>query len=519
MKNRINSMQKAVWCLFLGMTFGLGIVSTAFGVGSVTLSENQVAVGDSVELIFTSDKPIQAAPDLQSIQSLFRVGNQQQMSQTSVVNGQRTQTYQLIFTLFPKKVGQFKIGPFDFDGTQIPSQVLTVRSTALPTISDSAKDGGDAAQKEGVFSLIASLSGNRIYEGETAVYTVRLEEGVGLVGAEIRPPVQAGMSFERLGDDKFARTVQDGQSINVFERSFLITPSKTGTYTLGASELFGAVLDKNKRQKKTSALGNFLGDGFFFDEFNLPRKEVYLESNELVLTVLQKPFDWKGWWLPSTEVLLHEDYKIPDKIRVGDPLERHVLLSVKGVEATKLPLLTQQASADFKVYANPEHRQTDLINNQLVGTQDITFVLMPTTQGKLKIPSITLSWFNTLSGQKETAVLPSKEIDVLPSLNVLQSTGDASFKENESTGEILNLLPFNQQDVQQKSFVEESKNILQVFLRDFEREWQVMSGLLCIVLVGSVFFVFKRRKHKKNLLVSKNEKKKKEKPLPELYPF
>lgn len=518
----LNFLKNRNFCI-LGIFLFLIIMSPAsFAASHISLSESQIEMGESVNLVFNSDQPLSSVPDLNSIQSFVRIGAQQQVMNTSVINGKVTQTYQLIFNLFPIKEGEFQIGPFDVEGEQTQAlRLRVVKGDLLPAT------GTNEVGKKGIFSIEASLSADKIYEGETAFYRIRVEESVGLINANLQTPVQKGLTITPVGENSVSQSVKDNQKINVFERSFIITPAEAGTFQISGAQLFGFIPDTRWRTQQTSPLSRFLGDDFFLDAFAPSQKEVYLQSNPVNLTVLPKPSDWKGWWLPSTEVTLTEDYKIPEHLRVGEPIERNVVLSVKGVESERLPLLTQPASIDFKMYANPEQRHTDIISNQLVGTQNITFVLMPTRAGKLKIPAITVPWFDTQTAQKRIAILPEKEIEILPQNNQaaggniqpLSPTFPSPEENINSLSQQTTAIPGESKDVVQES--EKSKWKAFILSTYGALGWfELLLGFIVIAIAFLAIYLRVRIRRPKLLVPPKTpSQKKKSKPLPDLYPF
>lgn len=494
-----------------------------FASGTVTLSSNQVRLGESIDLIFTADQPITVAPDLGDLQSSVRIGAQRQLSNTSVINGRVSQSYQLIFTLFPKKEGRLKVGPFDFNGTKTEVLFLTVEKM-LPL----SENGLDTTKKKGTLSLMASLSSDKIYEGETALYTVNLSESVGLMNASIGAPSTEGLSVISVQEGSISQKIQDNQKINEISYPFLLVPNQAGVYQIPSAELFAFMPDVNAGTSKETPLSRFLEDDFFFDVFGSAKKEIYLQTNPVTLTVLPKPSDWQGWWLPSTNVVLTENYRIPEKIRVGDTIERSVLLSVAGIEASKLPLLVQPVSDDFKIYANPEKRQTDLVNNQPVGTQDITFVLMPIKSGKLKIPAVTISWFNTKTAQKMDATLPEMEIDVLPAENQALSLENKEIETLDTSlkTKVSGVLGSVNDTTQRISINKEIPvcGFKSIVLSIYENlNWfKVLLFIAILIVVGTLILLCIWKCRRRKIFISMEKQlveKKKTKPLPDLYPF
>ena len=84
--------------------------------------------GESVQLIFQSDKAFTEAPDLTGLKKDFVVSGQQQRQSSSWVNGVGSARYELIYNVFPRREGVLSAGPFTVNGETVDSVFLTVQS-------------------------------------------------------------------------------------------------------------------------------------------------------------------------------------------------------------------------------------------------------------------------------------------------------------------------------------------------------------------------------------------------------
>lgn len=552
--------------------FGIGIcyASWAMAEPQITVSPQTVSYGDRVQLVLSDDKPIQNLPDLSSLQNDFVIRGQQQMESTSVVNGVKTENHQLILSLFPKRKGALEIGPFDWNGKMFPKQTLTVaEQTQMPSngpTSDNAQSAtqgsvSETAQKTAqnqqaetnkrVFEAVARIEPQQIYEGESAVYTIRLSENIGLTQAQIQTPNNAQYTLTPFGQDKMEKTMLNGEPVRSYERAFLLTPDSVGTFELTGGVL-GLVPDmRAQRQRIPQAFGmfpDFFGEDDFFNQaFGTPQKEVYAGTNTATLTVKPKPADWSGWWLPSRDVQLKEltNLKETEIVTLGTPIERHVQLSVLGVDGNKLPLLTQPVSHGIQAYANPDKRTVIETEKGPVGIEEITFVIVPTETGDITIPAIRVKWFNTVTEQVAVAEVPARTITVVAeggagesnlnnsdkNINTaphLQNSSEDVATPVESSAENSALSAVKKTSKQGENLSDTAdrreKNAITLLEKMYEifGVFELMLAVIVIAIFGGVFVYMKRLHRRKRYLdpaQNKSKKQGKEKPLPDLYPF
>ena len=371
-------------------------------------------MGESVSLVFVSDKPFKEKPDLSVLASDLHIAGQQQRQSSSWVNGVGGTTYELSYTVFPRKEGVIQTPPFSLNGETVAPAVLTISA---------ASDHPDTAQSDEVSaSLGMTLSGmfqtTTPYVGESVLYTVRLKDKVGLLDGEIRPPVISGAEVSVFGEDKIYQKREDGRIVTIFERTFLVTPTQSGSLTVTPATFFGVVPEQKKATSTRDPWD-------LFDTFGLlgQQKEVYLETPSEILNVQNKPANWQGWWVPGTKAVLKETWRLPSEIRVGDAIERTITLSVDHVMAERLPVPVQAGNSTLKVYPSPEKRSMVSGPDGVIGTVSVSVALVPTTAGSLTIPAVSVPWFNTQTGKREQAELPEKNIEVIPALAVSGEEG------------------------------------------------------------------------------------------------
>lgn len=434
---------------------------------TVSFSRGQVPLGQSVELVFSSDVPITQAPDLTSLTTDFSVAGQQTQTLSSVVNGNVSQSYQLIYNLLPRRTGTLTIAG------------LTVNSNPLPTISLTVTKGPDTSEAQGALKLTATVSKNKIYQGESFVYTMQLFDPIGISDGEFMPPILNKAGVQQLGKDELFTKMMKGKPVQVFQRQYLITPEEAGDFTLKPGQFQGLASVRRGTKKNTTDLFEM---GLLFDGLMTGQQRVFAVAEPSKIEVLARPSDWEGWWLPSSGVTLTEVYHLPDEINKGSTVERVITLTAKGVQAEDLPQIIQSGASGLNVYPSPEKRENQHNNDTLTGVLTVSIVLVPTRAGELIIPAISIPWFNTTTAQKEIAILPPKTIMVAGQVEVTPILSAPVAAQEADAGYGAWIL------------------------------WISLIGGILIgggIMGGIAYFAIKR----------KEQNAKKEKPLPDLYPF
>ena len=478
--------------VFLGV---LCLPLVALAETTVRFEPATVSLGESTELVIETDRPLTAEPDLSALAGSFAVAGQQQGMRTVSVNGKRRTKYRLALNVFPRKEGELSTGNIVINGVQVKPAVLTVTPAGTnPNLP---------------ITLEAFANQSTVYPDETFLLTIKLTHGVALLDAKIMTPTLENAKMVLLDMDKTTQEYKAGRPVYVYERTFAVTPEKPGYLTVPPLEVYGLVADRDNQNDLFS--GNILFDGLLGGQ-----KEIRLASNPVQVTVLEKPADWSGWWLPATQVSLGAQDTFPDQINVGDSLTRNIKLTALGVVAEKLPVPKQNAVGGIKVYPSPEQRETlQTPVGDIQGVVSVSYILVPAKAGNLTLPEVRVPWFNTQTRQMEEAVIPPKVITVLG--DAAQAMPDekaatpAPQKEKKKAA-----APKKQQKATptQTPAPEAPKNGRPIY-------WIIGSSLLALGIgLGLGFLLFRRKKHRSYRLPDADQKKKKKKkPLPDLYPF
>jgi len=121
-------------CLILG---ALLFLVSQMSVAEVTarVSRNPIALNESVELLFESDRAPDNEPDFSSVEEDFEVVNRNKSQSVQLINGDMSRRITWQLTLIPKHAGQLEIPEIDFGGDRSKSIMLTVSESQSPDLA------------------------------------------------------------------------------------------------------------------------------------------------------------------------------------------------------------------------------------------------------------------------------------------------------------------------------------------------------------------------------------------------
>ncbi|MCU7796968.1 MAG: BatD family protein [Candidatus Thiodiazotropha sp. (ex Myrtea spinifera)] len=120
-------------------------------------------------------------------------------------------------------------------------------------------------------------------------------------------------------------------------------------------------------------------------------------------------------WLPLEQLTLQVDLPTSYKAAAGKPLPVKVELTALGQGGNQLPSLEQQLKSEaFRVYREHSEVSTTLNKNnkKTKGRRVETFILVPQYGGDLKLPELSINWWNTRSNMPQRTSFPLQPIAV-----------------------------------------------------------------------------------------------------------
>ena len=462
----------------------MGLCSFAWNAWALEahLSPNPIMQGESTELVISSDKPISAPENLKELTQNFMVAGQQQRQSSQFINGVGSTTYELAFVLFPLRQGEI----------EVPALKVGQEKTSPLTLKVVDKQQKASDEKDlPVLELSATVSDNKPYVGQTIFYTLTLTDGQGILEGEMIPAKVENARLAQIGQDKTSSIIKDGQRVHEIERIYTISFDKAGKIEIAPALFNGQVAYQAPRPTSKRKFFGIADAELFMGGLLNTTRPVSFTSNSVEIEVQPKPAGISGWWLPSSKVELNADYQIPEIVQVGDTISGQFILTAQDVNANDMPVPRLKGSENFRIYPQPEERTTTVQGDHLVGRVSVSFMLIPLKVGQMEIPEVSVSWFNTETKKIEKATVPPRPIMVEQG-SVAPIIGPA---EKE-------IAPVSKSESEPIPSSQPSQNTW---------IWVVVSGLIGLA-VGAVAVILWH-------LYRTRFRKKKEKPLPDFYPF
>jgi len=383
-----------LWLLCLLLPFSAAAASV-----QASLDRNDVHLGETVRLNLRIDGSMNAdTPDLSALDNDFEVLGSSTNSTLSVINGRQSAELIIGIALRPKHIGDLQIPSLTVAGSQTSPLTLHVGPPDSSTDADTHKD---------IF-IETTASPDHVYAGQQLLYTVRLFFDVDLNSGSLPDPHPDGTDVRKLGGDTDYESIRNGRRYHVIERRYALIPQHAGTLTIPSIEFQGEAVDPANPNDP----GSYFGQGGLFGNTS----PVTADSSPVTVNVQTAPADWgTTTWLPARALTLKlEGLPGDDKAQIGQPINLHMSVDAQGLPADALPQLSLPAIDGATVYPDQSTDTTHDDGQWLTGHRERSFAIFPQHAGSLVIPAISLTWFNTQTGQKQVTTIPAHTLTVLP---------------------------------------------------------------------------------------------------------
>jgi hypothetical protein len=121
-------------------------------------------------------------------------------------------------------------------------------------------------------------------------------------------------------------------------------------------------------------------------------------------------------WLPARDLQLSEEWsRDDDEITAGEPLTRHVTISVLGQIETQIPAIKPPSAAGVNIYPDKPELSREIRPGGIRGQRKDQYALIGTGPGTVVLPAVEVPWWNVESGEWEIARLPERSIKFVSS--------------------------------------------------------------------------------------------------------
>jgi len=396
----------------------------------------EVPWGESVALhIRLRGSLIASEPDVTPLESAFEVLDVGRSQRQTIINGVHDASTDWTITLLPKSTGTVEIPALQVGSGRTEAVSLSV----LAGTQGMPPDPRDTAleQAEPAFVRVRAERPDP-YEQERVLLHVRLYAGPEVLEGVLHDLDIEGAIAVRIGEDRSFREEVSGRSYRGIERTFAVLPEAPGKLVVPAIAFEGFVRNENPAQSRrwfgsfgSSLIDEFLagrgGAGDLFSGFTAGgRRRILVRSQPLTLDVRPRPEASKDtWWLPARAVSLSESWEPEShQVSVGEALTRRITLRAEGAGAMQLPALVTPQTEGAKQYAEaPQSTETEAGSARV---QEITVI--PTKPGRLELPPIEVSWWDSVADAPRVASLGPRTIEVVgePLATVAVASGSAA---------------------------------------------------------------------------------------------
>ncbi len=345
---------------------------------SVTLDREQGSISRVLEMTLEAEqsRPL-PSPDFSALERDFTVLNNSKFSVSNFRNGKTYYNSRWSIRLRPRRTGELVIPAI---------RVGPERSRSLTYLVASQETAADQLP----LFLETSVSPDLNYSRSAFILSVRLYFSEPLASAELTEPDIEGVHSERLGNQLSYQQDYRGQSYQVVEQRYALFPLTAGRFSVPAIRFSGTASDSSQ---PLSAL-----------------------SEPLEFEALPPPPESPaGTWLPATELRIEERWSAPpDHLRVGDTLNRTLVIEAHNIPADWLPAPHMASQQGISVHPQAPRVSQQSDTGTLVSRKEIEYRLLLTRTGQLSLPALEISWWDTVRDQRESSGLKEVTLDVAP---------------------------------------------------------------------------------------------------------
>ena len=382
----------------------VGLDANASVVANV--DRGDVELNESFTLEIVIDTETNIAPDISALDQDFYVGQGNQLSNTTISNGQIRRSKTWTYILMPKRAGRLVIPAIS---------VGNERSAPLTVV---VSEPSYAPPGEADVFVTGEIDFDETYVQAQVLYKIKIYRAVATRQPSLRDPVITGAEtlVELAGDDRSYEAIIDSKAYNVVERVLALYPQESGEIQISPARFEARVL-RNGR---------------------ITGRKVY-ESAAQTITVKPIPAPPADYpdaaWLPARDVKLTEDWSNDtDELAAGQPITRHVTISVLGQLETQIPAIEPPATAGLNVYPDKPDLSRRIESGGIRGIRKDQYAMIGVVPGGIHLPTVEVPWWNIELGEWQVARLPERTIDILPSGELARDAMTPVSAVAESTG-------------------------------------------------------------------------------------
>lgn len=367
------------------------------------VDNNHVPLGETFVLTLQyDDAPGTSEPDLTPLQKDFNIYSVGRNYQTTIINGETSQTYQWNVVLSPKVENEAVIPSISFKN--LSSSPIQITVAAAPK------------QQQNI-SMSYDISNPEPYLQEQIIYTLTIKTSENLQGSLPQFIDDGGQNWiiKQISEPIVDTELDNGIESKIITIRYALFPQKSGVLTIPQMRLHAYYPDKNKGRAPSNLFSAFFNDNFLNSfGFDNNMKKVDLATQPKSVEVKPVPAENNGyWWLPSSQVEISSDWEdnLPT-FKAGEPVNRSIIVTADGIIDTQLPKISFKEVSGLKQYPEKPEISSYATPNGIVSQMTQNVVYIPEKDGVLNIPEINVPWYNVNTHQMEKATLSSTRIQI-----------------------------------------------------------------------------------------------------------
>ncbi|MCK4543910.1 protein BatD [candidate division WOR-3 bacterium] len=348
----------------------------------------------------------------------------------SFINGKIFVSKQLIYTLVPKKEGNFTIGPFliKHKKKEIKSNKIDIgvkrgvvhkgkkpsHISNIPSFDNFKTTPSQSNRRERyTVDFVADVNKKNVYKGEEIIITYRIIRNISFSSnPNLDFPEFKGFWREELKDKKPYYITKNGERYLVNELQFALFPNKTGKIKIEQGKLSGYI------------------NTFFIDPFSGGNNQIVRETEPITINVKPLPLQQDERFTGGIGDFTISDSILVGKIKVGEPVIREITIKGKG-NLTVMQKPFTEYPPSFRIFDSKVEQNINRIGN-ISGSIAFKEMFIPQKRGKYVIQGIKFVCFNPSTGKYKEIETDSFEFFVESSSSSLDTgISDNIMEEND----------------------------------------------------------------------------------------
>ena len=242
-----------------------------------------------------------------------------------------------------------------------------------------------------------SVSSTTLYEQQNVVYTAQVFSSDNLKTLDPIVPAVTGAVLEKV-DGPVASSSPSREIINTYR--FKLTPLQSGEIVIPAIAFKGT----HAADRHWSGFPGVPQAPGEEAPFTVSSSKP-LTFNVMVANPTQQP------WLPLNDLKLRSSMSEEQPFKEGKPVTLTLELTAKGALGEQLPSLEQQLPSDqYRIYRDAVTVKNGISRSgdYLIGSRTETYTLIPLKDGWVRLPRITVGWWNVDKDEAMIAGLPDQ---------------------------------------------------------------------------------------------------------------